>query len=205
MGTHGTKLEPDPADRGDEVHHLQVKEMEEAELVLQTLPAFHQGLLVAWGPIGHRNPDPEPSRLKEGQEPIDVALGVARGKKEGHGEVVDGIGRDKDRPGTIMDLVDAEDAREVLQHPRPVSRPVDLPVGPFEAVVDEADGHVQAEVFLEVALNLVDGEMIPDQEVDHFLSDRLGVARSRRDPVDSGGEELGAPAGGGIDPDHEPP
>src|SRR5438105_2919689 len=179
--------------------------MEKAELMLQILPALHEGPLVAVGPVGDRDPYREPSRFEKTEEAADVTAGASGRQEEGRGEVVDRIGGHEDRSAAVMDLVDAKNAGEVLQHPLPMGGAVYLRVRPLKAVVDESDRDLKEEVLAEMALNLVDREMIPDQQVDDLLSHRVGVAAPQRDAFDRRGEELGADTGGGIDPDHEPP
>jgi len=199
------KLLPDRPDGLEKVHHLVVKEVEEAELMFQAFPAIEEGLLVEPRPIRHGHADKESAFLKEIQEAVHVALVVLGDDKEGHGEVVNRIGRDEDGSPTVMNLVDTEGAGEVCQCPLPVGSAVDLLVGPLEAVVDEADRDLKEEVLLEMALNLVDREVIADEEIHNFLTDGLGVAAPEGDAFDGRGEEFGARTGGGIHPDHEPP
>jgi hypothetical protein len=79
------------------------------------VPPERRDQLPGWAD-GHRRPGPEHVSLQKGQETIDVALRAARGEEEGDGEVIDGAGRHEDRPEAIMDLVDAKEPGEMLQH-----------------------------------------------------------------------------------------
>lgn len=131
--------------------------------------------------------------------------GASGRQEEGRSKVVDRIGGHEDRSATVMDLVDAKNAGEVLQHPLPIGGAVYLRVRPLEAVVDEADGDLKKEVLAEMTLNLVHREVIADEKINDLLSDCIGIAASEGNAFHRGGEELGALAGGGIDADHQPP
>src|SRR5206468_12011877 len=92
----------DPADGRKQVHHLQVQEVEQAQLVLQSLPALDQGSFIGVRPVGHGDADDQPPVLEKPQETTDVALIASGSQEESGGKVVDGIGRDEDRPAAVV-------------------------------------------------------------------------------------------------------
>lgn len=193
------KLSADGPDRREEVHHLVVQEVEEAKLVLEIRPALEEGLLIETRPIRHGHADLEPSLLEKIEEAVHVALGVLGDDEEGNSEVIDRVGGHEDGASAIVDLVDTEGAREILESPLPVGGPVDLVIGPLEAVEDEADGDVQEEVLLKMGLDFVGGQVVADEKVDDLLSHPIGVATLEADALDDRREILGAGATGGVD------
>jgi hypothetical protein len=182
-----------------------MEEMKKAKLMLQALPALHKSLFVGVGPVGDGNLHLETTPLEKAQESADVPSGTSRSQEKGGSEVIDWIRRHQDRLAAVVDLVYAKNAGEVFEHPSPIGGAVYLGVRPLEAVVDEADRDLQEEVLLEVALDFVDRKVVADEEIDDFLTDGVGVAAPEGDSFNGRGEEFGARAGGGVDPDHKAP
>ncbi len=71
--------------------------------------------------------------------------------------------------------------------------------------MDVTDGGMQEEIFFQVALHAIAGELVTHRQVDHLLADGIGIVGTGFDPWHGGGEELTAAATGFIDPgDHLP-
>src|SRR5262249_43127809 len=123
-----------------------LQDVEDAQLVGGVGPDLGQGGRVEVGPVGDDQAGQEAPVLQHQEEPPHVRLVVGPDQGKADDLVGDGVGGHKQGEPPQVQLVDAQDAAEVLQGAAAVLGQVEPAQLPVQAVVDVTRGEFQQEV-----------------------------------------------------------
>src|SRR5262245_11900328 len=173
-------------------------DVEDTQLVAGSGPDLGQQGRVEVGAVGNHHLGQQARALEAAQEAAHVVLVVVGDQGEGHGEVSQRVGGQKQGLVAQVHLIDAQSAREVLDAPAAVLGPVALPDLPIQAVVDEAVGQFEVEVTGQAAAQGLDAHLVVQQSIEDGLADAVGVGGAGQDPLELGAESLATATAGAI-------
>jgi hypothetical protein len=170
------------------------------QLMFDILPLFGQGLLVQRRTIGHRHLGFDSCFGKVSQNDFERRRIGPVGDMEIDRQIVQRIGDKEDRFASVVDLVDAADAGEILLGPPQIFLLIYLIVSPSQATVDKSDRDFQAEIFLHSLLGLLSRQPVANQRSNDGIPDGKGVLACLGHKFRRGTKRLATPATCLIDP-----